>query len=246
MADLNVATNIVESMQYLEGENVVEIGPGRGVLTEMLIKKPVNFKAIEADRDMVAHLVSAYPQIRDKIIQIDFLKADLSKVFDGESLKIIGNFPYNISSQIVFKMLKHFEIVSELVGMFQFEMAERIVADHGSKKYGVISVLTQALYDGEFLFEVPQHVFRPPPKVMSGVIRLTRKQNLIIDYDYPFFKHIVKTAFNQRRKMLRNTLKSIIEKTNFEDEELLMKRPEQLSVQEFINLSKKLNYESGK
>ena len=141
-------------------------------------------------------------------------------------------------------MIKYYDLVPEMVGMFQLEMAERIVALHGSKKYGVISVLAQALYDGELLFEVDRNVFNPPPNVTSAVIRLKRKSNLVLDYDYSFFKHVVKTAFSQRRKMLRNTLKSLVSKTNFEDDELLMKRPEQLSVQEFINLSKNLGDES--
>ena len=203
---------------------------------------------IEADQDMVNFLNKRYPEISENIIQFDFLKADLSRIFDGQPLRLIGNFPYNISSQIVFRMLKYYDLIPEMVGMFQLEVAERIVSGPGSKKYGVISVLTQAKYDGELLIKVGPEVFNPPPKVMSGVIRLTRKENLKFDYNTSLFKHIVKTAFNQRRKMLRNTLKSLIEKTNFKDEELLMKRPEQLSVEEYIYLTNKLDTEneSGK
>jgi len=242
--DLSIAERIVNGLSYDKGENILEIGPGQGVLTDFLIQKSIHLKVIEADRDMVTLLEKKYPELADNIISLDFLKANLTKVFDGSSMKLIGNFPYNISSQIIFKMLKYHLLVPEMVGMFQLEVAERIVSGPGSKKYGVISVLTQAMYEGELLFKVGPEVFYPPPKVMSGVIRLRRIPDLNIDYDYSFFKHIVKTAFGQRRKMLRNTLKSIVEKTNFKDVELLMKRPEQLSVGEFINLSKKLNDES--
>ena len=244
LTDLGIARDIVEGLSYENKPNVIEVGPGQGVLTEFLREKDIHLKLIEADRDMVSVLNTKYPTMSEDIIHFDFLKADLSRIFDGEELSVIGNFPYNISSQIIFRAIKYYEYVPEVVGMFQFEVAERIVSPPGSKKYGVISVLTQALYDGELLFEVPPHVFNPPPKVNSGVIRLTRKENLVFDYNRSFFKHIVKTAFNQRRKMLRNTLKSLVEKTNFEDDELLMKRPEQLSVEDYIYLTKNLDDES--
>jgi len=244
LTDLNIARDIVEGLSYKDKPNVVEVGPGQGVLTEMLREKNIHLKLIEADRDMVSVLNTKYPTMSDDIIHFDFLKADLSRIFDGEQVSVIGNFPYNISSQIIFRILKYYELVPELVGMFQLEVAERIVSPPGSKKYGVISVLAQEKYDGELLFDVPPDVFDPPPKVNSGVIRLTRKENLTFDYKQSLFKHIVKTAFNQRRKMLRRTLKSMIEKTNFNDEELLMKRPEQLSVQDYIYLTKKLDHES--
>ncbi|MCL4107784.1 UNVERIFIED_CONTAM: hypothetical protein GTU68_027169 [Idotea baltica] len=220
--------------------NVIEVGPGQGVLTEMLREKDIHLKLIEADRDMVNVLLTKYPTMAEDIVHFDFLKADLSRIFDGEQVSVIGNFPYNISSQIIFRVIKYYEVVPELVGMFQLEVAERIVSKPGSKKYGVISVLAQAIYDGELLFDVPPEVFNPPPKVNSGVIRLSRKENITFDYDRSLFKHIVKTAFNQRRKMLRNTLKSMVEKAGFKDDEILMKRPEQLSVEDYIYLTKNL------
>ena len=244
LRDQGIAHKIVENLETQPGDKVLEIGPGRGVLTKILLDQEIHLKAIEADKDMITYLLEHYPSIKNDLIELDFLKANLKKVFDGESFKIIGNFPYNISSQIVFRMIKYYDLVPEMVGMFQLEMAERIVSKPGSKKYGVISVLTQALYDGKLLFKVNRNAFNPPPKVTSGVIQLVRKTEIARDYNFSFFKHIVKTAFNQRRKMLRNTLKSIIEKTNFENEELLMRRPEQLSVDEFIELTKELDYES--
>ena len=244
LTDLNIASRIVDHITYSEDLNVLEIGPGQGVLTDFLTTKAINLKLIEADIDMVNVLNRKYPEMSQNIVHFDFLKADLNRIFDGKELTIVGNFPYNISSQIIFRMLKHYKIVPEMVGMFQLEVAERIVSPPGSKKYGVISVLAQAVYDGELLITVDPDVFDPPPKVMSGVIRLRRKENINFDYNRSLFKHIVKTAFNQRRKMLRNTLKSLVEKTNFVDEELLMKRPEQLSVEDFINLTNKLDVEN--
>lgn len=234
----------MDSLDYAEADKILEIGPGKGVLTEMLDQKKGHLKLIEADIDMVMYLRKKFPDKTDDIIHFDFLKADLTKIFEGNPMKIIGNFPYNISSQIIFRMLKYYELVPEMVGMFQYEVAERIVSPPGSKQYGILSVLAQAKYDGEMLFKVGPEVFDPPPKVMSAVIKLVRKSEIRDDYNYSLFKHIVKTSFNQRRKMLRNTLKSLIEKTNFKDDELLMKRPEQLSVEEFIALTKKLDYES--
>ncbi len=245
LKDQYIAEKIVESLEYKEGGNTLEIGPGKGVLTDMLRQKPGNLKLIEADIDMVNFLNKRYPGMGDDIIHFDFLKADLKKVFDDQPMNIIGNFPYNISSQIIFRILKYDYLVPEMVGMFQWEVAERIVSGPGSKQYGIISVLTQAVYDGELLFKVGRNAFDPPPKVTSGVIRLKRKENIREDYNASLFKHIVKTSFNQRRKMLRNTLKSLIEKTNYNNEELLMKRPEQLGVDEFIELTKHLDHESG-
>lgn len=244
LKDLGIAKDIVEGLSYEDKPNVIEVGPGQGVLTEILREKDIHLKLIEADWDMVSILNTKYPTMSEDIVHFDFLKADLSRIFDGEQLSVIGNFPYNISTQIIFRVLKYYDLVPEVVGMFQLEVAERIVSGPGSKKYGIISVLTQAIYDGELLFEVPPEVFDPPPKVKSGVIRLRRRENLELAYNRSLFKHIVKTAFNQRRKMLRNTLKSLIEKTNFQDDELLMKRPEQLSVEDYIYLTKNLDDES--
>jgi 16S rRNA (adenine1518-N6/adenine1519-N6)-dimethyltransferase len=222
-------------------KNVLEIGPGKGMLTKYLIAQDINLKVIEADKDMVDYLENHYPQLGEKVIFLDFMKASLPKVFDGQPFYIIGNFPYNISSQIVFKALKHPELVPEIVGMFQKEMAERIISPPGSKEYGVISVLTQAYYDGEMLIKVPPGAFNPPPKVNSAVIRLKRKANPDLGCDERKFRNIVKTSFNSRRKMMRNTLKSIVN-----DEQILIDkefdaRPEQLSVKDFINLTNKLD-----
>lgn len=244
LTDLNIAQGIVDALSYDSKINVLEVGPGQGVLTRYLLEKDIHLKVVEADEDMVEVIGRNFPELENDIVFLDFLKADLSRIFDGEPLHVIGNFPYNISSQIIFRILKYYTLVPEVVGMFQLEVAERIVSPPGSKKYGVISVLTQAIYDGELIMKVGREVFDPPPKVLSGVISLTRKENLEFDYNRSLFKHIVKTAFNQRRKMLRNTLKSLVAKTNFEDDELLMKRPEQLSVDDYIYLTKNLDNES--
>lgn len=224
-----------------EVKNVLEIGPGKGVLTKYLLKKDhINFKAVDADRDMIHYLFHEYPTQTEKFILQDCLKVRFDQLFDGEPFCVIGNFPYNISSQIVFKIIENKELVPEMVGMFQKEMANRIIAPHGSKTYGVISLLTQAYYSCDSLFEVPPRSFNPPPKVDSKVIRLTRKENAL-DCDPKLFKRIVKTTFSQRRKMLRNTLKSIIPDSEFLSDSFFTKRPEQLNLDEFINLTNTIN-----
>ena len=225
---------------------VLEVGPGKGFLTKYLLEKNIDLKVVEADNDMVDHLHLNYIQLHGKVIAEDFLKLNLSRVFpnnqqsttNNQQFSLIGNFPYNISSQIVFKMLDFREHIPELVGMFQKEMAKRIIATPGGKEYGVISVLAQAYYEGEYLFSVSNENFSPPPKVQSGVIRLTRKQNPI-DCDQKLFKRIVKQAFSQRRKMLRNTLKPFFENKELMGDKYFMKRPETLSVEEFVALAKK-------
>ena len=224
-------------------DNVLEIGPGKGMLTKYLLKRNYNLKVVEADRDMVSYLNKNYPQLEGKIISNDFLKTDLNEMFVGESFGLIGNFPYNISSQIIFKMLDFKELVPEMVGMFQKEVAERIVAPPGSKVYGVISVLVQAFYDGKYLFTVDRMNFDPPPKVQSGVIQLVRKANQDLGCDPKLFKTIVKQAFSQRRKMLRNTVKSFFRKDDENVAELLQndffqQRPERLSVDDYVRLTR--------
>ncbi|HFB99376.1 MAG TPA: 16S rRNA (adenine(1518)-N(6)/adenine(1519)-N(6))-dimethyltransferase RsmA [Phaeodactylibacter sp.] len=222
-------------------DNVLEIGPGKGMLTKYLLKRDFNLKVVEADRDMVSFLGKNFPQLAGKIIAKDFLKTDLSEIFGGEQFGLIGNFPYNISSQIIFKMLEYKEFVPEMVGMFQKEVAERIVAQPGSKTYGVVSVLVQAYYDGKYLFTVDRMNFDPPPKVQSGVIQLVRKENMDLGCDYKMFRRVVKQAFGQRRKMLRNTMKIFFDETN-EDEKALLQtdffklRPEKLSVEDYVKL----------
>lgn len=216
---------------------ILEIGPGKGVLSKYLIKNDYSYKAVEADNDMVSYLLENYSLLESKIIALDFLKLKLDQVFEGQQFTIIGNFPYNISSQIVFKILDYMEFVPEMVGMFQKEMAMRIVADHGSKDYGVISVLAQAYYEGKYLFSVGPSAFNPPPKVNSGVIRLSRREEPLVKNSYKIFRMIVKTTFNQRRKMLRNTLRSLVDNQDILNDSFFNRRPEQLSVTEFADLS---------
>lgn len=234
LTDEGIAQQIGETLKYPEKyKGILEVGPGMGVMTKFTRDKYPNhdLRLIELDRESVAYLGVNYPLI--KVYNEDFLKLDLKKIFDYE-FAVIGNYPYNISSQIVFKVIDNRHLIPEMSGMFQKEVAERICEGPGSKAYGVISVLTQAFYDAEYLFTVPEHVFNPPPKVKSGVLRLVRKENPI-DCDHGVFKHIVKTAFNQRRKMLRKSLKPLFD-TETLTLEIFTKRPEQLSVEDFVAL----------
>lgn len=218
--------------------NVLEIGPGKGFLTKYLVGKFDHFKVVEADPDMVNYLKKTFPSLESDIIFLDFLKLSMEKVFDGQPFYVIGNFPYNISSQILIKMVNHHDLVPQMVGMFQKEVADRVIAPPGSKTYGVISVLVQAFYTGELLFNVgPQH-FNPPPKVNSAVIRLTRKQDTTLGCNERLFRHIVKATFNQRRKMLRNTLKPLVSDESVLNNPYFDQRPEQLSVQDFVYIVK--------
>jgi 16S rRNA (adenine1518-N6/adenine1519-N6)-dimethyltransferase len=191
---------------------------------------------VEIDRESVDYLQKNFPQLKNRIIEGDFLKLDLNRLFKGQQIGITGNFPYNISTQIVFKVLEQKDLVPEFTGMFQKEVSERITAQYGNKTYGILSVLTQVYYDTEYLFTVNPNVFNPPPKVKSGVIRLTRKETFP-DIEYNFFKEVVKTAFNQRRKTLRNSLKSYNLSDNLKQARIFAKRPEQLSPLEFVNLA---------
>lgn len=206
------------------------------MLTKYLLPHDYNLYVVEADTDMVAYLFEHYPPLRCRIIEADFLKLDLATLFNGESFRIIGNFPYNISSQIVFKMIEHQGCIPEMVGMFQREMARRIVASPGSKDYGVISVLTQARYEGELLFEVGSGNFYPRPKVESAVIRLWWSEKSL-PCEEGLFRKIVKQAFSQRRKMLRNTMKAFIKEPGILEEPFFTQRPEMLSVDDFANLT---------
>lgn len=219
---------------------VLEVGPGKGILTQFLIQRSLQLKVVEADRDMVTYLEENFEDL--DIIFADFLKVNLQEEFSGQ-FGLIGNFPYNISSQILFKLLKHRAFIPEMVGMFQKEVAARIVAGPGSKTYGILSVLTQAYYDAEMLFTVKPGSFNPPPKVQSAVIRLSRKEECREDYNPSLFKAIVKSAFNQRRKMLRNSLKPLLPE-NFDSSSIWMtRRPEQMSLNDFIDLTKKVEEE---
>ena len=230
----DIATSLRLTDQY---DKVLEIGPGQGMLTKYLLQQPYELIVVEADRDMVSYLQKNYPKLNGQIISEDFMKVDLSLFFKNKPFGLIGNYPYNISSQILFKMLDNKDQIPEMVGMFQKEVAERVVAPPGNKTYGVVSVLVQAYYDGELLFEVDKNEFNPPPKVQSAVIRLTRKANQDLGCDYSFFRKVVKQAFSQRRKMLRNTMKMFVNTPELQEDPLFQKRPEKLSVQDFVDLT---------
>ncbi len=238
LTDTSVAQRTAEALHLKGYTKVLEIGPGMGVLTQYLLKQPaVETYVVEIDQESVTYLKKHYPDLKDRIIEGDFLKLELKKYFQ-EPFAIVGNFPYNISSQILFKTIDNREMIPEFAGMFQKEVAERAAAKHGNKTYGVLSVLVQAYYDVEYLFTVEEHVFDPPPKVKSGVIRMVRKQTAL-DCDDALFKTLVKTSFNQRRKTMRNTLKSLGIPDSLKEHNFLNLRPEQLAVEDFIELTKR-------
>lgn len=237
LVDENIARNIVDAMLNENSSNaLIEIGPGTGVLTKHLIDKP-NFFALDVDRDSIAFLKKNYPEFESKILEADFLRIDLDKIVDGKKFNVIGNFPYNISSQIMFKVLEHRNQVDLVVGMFQKEVAERLAEKPGTKTYGILSVLLQAFYEIEYLFTVHEHVFSPPPKVKSAVIKLKRNSTQHLNCDEDLFKKVVKTAFNQRRKQIRNSVKTLLKPEADTSSYLFDKRPEQLSVEQFVELT---------
>lgn len=239
LTDLEIAKKIVDSLSETgHYKKVVEVGPGMGVLTQYLIENK-NYQTfpVDVDRESIGYLAEKYTQLKGNIIYGDFLKMDLNDIAQKEPFAVIGNFPYNISTQILFKVLDYKDQIPEVVGMFQKEVAERFAAEPGSKTYGITSVLLQAFYDVEYLFTVGSEVFDPPPKVQSAVIRFTRNNKTELGCDEKKFKSIVKMAFNQRRKMMRKSLKSLLCEENKNDE-ILTKRPEQLSVDEFVGLTK--------
>ncbi|APU68396.1 16S rRNA (adenine(1518)-N(6)/adenine(1519)-N(6))-dimethyltransferase RsmA [Christiangramia flava] len=238
LKDENIAAKIADTLNLQQYSKVLEIGPGMGVLTKYLLEKPVEVHVIEIDSESVEYLENNYLHLRGRIHEKDFLRYDLTEVFGEEAFAITGNFPYNISSQIVFKMLEMREQIPEFSGMFQKEVAKRICEKEGSKTYGILSVLVQAFYEAEYLFTVPPSVFNPPPKVDSGVLRLTRKENFHLECDEKLFFRIVKTSFNQRRKTLRNSLKSLNLPDNLREDAIFGSRPEQLGFQQFIELTK--------
>jgi 16S rRNA (adenine1518-N6/adenine1519-N6)-dimethyltransferase len=235
LKDLNIARKIAETIAG-EADYILEIGPGTGVLTKFLKEKfEDKLYVAEVDRESVEYLVQQNILPENRILG-DFLKLDLATQFPG-TLCIIGNFPYNISSQIVFKAIDRRAQVSEFAGMFQKEVAERIGAPPGNKQYGILSVMTQAYFEVEYLFTVSEQVFAPPPKVKSGVIRMRRKEKFHLDCDEQLFKSIVKTSFNTRRKMLRKSLKSLFDKPEILSRDIFLKRPEQLSVDDFVEIT---------
>ena len=240
LKDLNIAQKIADTLSLSNYKKVVEIGAGMGVLTQFLLKKDTEVYVVEIDKESVAYLEAHYPELRGKIIADDFLKYDIAG-FLREPFAIIGNFPYNISTQIVFKLLELRDYVPEFSGMFQKEVAERICEREGSKTYGILSVLVQAFYEATYLFTVSEGVFNPPPKIKSGVLRLVRKPDYHLDCDEALFFTIVKTAFNQRRKTLRNSLKPLLTNESLKKNSIFDKRPEQLPWQDFVFITKEIS-----
>lgn len=241
LKDLQVAQDIADTIDTCPDIPVLEVGPGMGVLTQYLLRKKRPVKVVELDFESVAYLKENFPQLGDNIIEQDFLKMDLSELFGNQPFVLTGNYPYNISSQIFFKMLDYKDLIPCCTGMIQKEVAERIAARPGNKTYGILSVLIQAWYSVEYLFTVHEHVFNPPPKVKSAVIRMTRNSTRELGCNEKLFKQIVKTTFNQRRKTLRNSIASILDKTNpLSADPIFNKRPEQLSVEDFIELTNRV------
>lgn len=238
LKDLNIAQRIAETIDLGGGMPVLEIGPGMGVLTQFLLQnKEIDLTCVELDSESVTYLLANFPELNGRIIEGDFLKMNLDEMYKGEFC-VIGNFPYNISSQIFFKVLDHKDKIPICAGMIQKEVAERMASKPGTKAYGILSVLVQAYYDIEYLFTVHENVFDPPPKVKSAVIRMRRNDTKKIDCDEDLFIKVVKTAFNQRRKMMRNSLQAMLGQGHpLLADPVFMKRPEQLSVAEFVDLT---------
>ena len=236
LRDLNSARKIVDSLRLEATPHVVEVGPGMGVLTQFLLERPgADTRFIEIDRESVDYLRSHFSQAADRVMEADFLQTDLSRIYDAPTA-VIGNFPYNISSQIFFRILRYRDWVPEVVCMVQKEVAQRLASPPGNRQYGILSVLLQAFYDIDYLFTVPEQVFSPPPKVKSAVIRLTRNATARLACDEDLFFTVVKTAFNQRRKTLSNSLKGLLHGAGVQDP-LLSMRPEQLGVADFVRLT---------
>ena len=236
LTDENIARKIVEGLSFDGYQKVLEVGPGMGVLTKYLLEKDAEVFVAEIDDESVEYLKNHYPKLQEQHFTGDFLKINIDEVFDGQ-VAVIGNFPYNISSQILFKIIDHYEQIPEMVGMFQKEVAERTAAVPRTKDYGILSVLVQALYDVKYLFTVHENVFNPPPKVKSGVIKLTRNPKEGLEGNEVLFKQIVKAGFNQRRKKLSNALKVLNIPENLKSHPFLDKRAEELSVEDFIKFT---------
>ncbi|WP_332020772.1 16S rRNA (adenine(1518)-N(6)/adenine(1519)-N(6))-dimethyltransferase RsmA [Kaistella sp.] len=236
LTDENIAKNIVDALSLENYSKVLEVGPGMGVLTKYLLDKKAEIFVAEIDRESIDYLKNHYPKLEDQHFTGDFLKINISDVFKDQ-VAVIGNFPYNISSQILFKIIDFYDDVPEMVGMFQKEVAERTAAVPRTKDYGILSVLVQALYDVKYLFTVHENVFNPPPKVKSGVIKLTRNPKEGLAGNEVLFKQIVKAGFNQRRKKLSNSLKVLEIPEALQNHPFLEKRAEELSVQDFISFT---------
>ena len=251
LTDLSIASAIADTVDACPDLPVLEVGPGMGVMTQFLVKKPREVKVVEIDDESVTYLRRTHPELEEHIIEDDFLKMHLERTFGGRPFVLTGNYPYNISSQIFFKMLDYKELIPCCTGMIQKEVAERMAAGPGSKTYGILSVLVQAWYDVEYLFTVEPGVFNPPPKVRSAVIRLTRNATTDLGCDEKLFRRLVKTTFNQRRKMLRNSIQPLLQalsdpdgnspfEGDIEGLPFMTHRPEQLSVEDFVTLTLRL------
>lgn len=241
LIDLSIAKRIADTVDACPELPVLEVGPGMGVLTQYLMEKPRPVKVVEIDTESVEYLNEHFPRLRENILGEDFLRMNLNKVFDGKQFVLTGNYPYDISSQIFFKMLDNKDLIPCCTGMIQREVAQRMASAPGNKAYGILSVLIQAWYDVEYLFTVDENVFNPPPKVKSAVIRMTRNEVTDLGCDEQLFKRVVKTVFNQRRKMLRVSLRQIFSgrevSPDFYQHDVMTRRPEQLSVAEFVDLT---------
>ena len=244
LIDLSIAKRIADTVDACPDLPVLEVGPGMGVLTQYLIEKPRPVKVVEIDSESVEYLHANYPQLSDNILGEDFLRMDLNKVFDGKQFVLTGNYPYDISSQIFFKMLDNKDLIPCCTGMIQREVAQRMASEPGPKAYGILSVLIQAWYNVEYLFTVDENVFNPPPKVKSAVIRMTRNETTDLGCDEKLFKQVVKTTFNQRRKMLRVSLRQIFAGKPTTDDffarDIMTKRPEQLTIAQFVDLTNQI------
>lgn len=260
LTDQEVAQKIANTVDACPGLPILEVGPGMGVLTQYLLPKGRPVKVVEIDTESVAYLKEHMPQLGENILEDDFLRMPLDRIFGGEPFVLTGNYPYNISSQIFFRMLEYRDLIPCCTGMIQREVALRMAAAPGSRTYGILSVLLQAWYDIEYLFTVDEHVFCPPPKVKSAVIRLTRNSVTSLPCQEALFRRVVKTTFNQRRKTLRNNIRPLLTQIDTEQtgkgiqpkdhtewlaQPLFQKRPEQLSVQDFIQLTLSLQEECG-
>jgi 16S rRNA (adenine1518-N6/adenine1519-N6)-dimethyltransferase len=242
LTDLNIAKRIADTVDEPYAElPVLEVGPGMGVMTQYLVEKPRPLKVVEIDRESVAYLRENFPRLINNIIGGDFLRMDLNEVFGGQQFVLTGNYPYDISSQIFFKMLDNKDLIPCCTGMIQREVAQRMASQPGNKQYGILAVLIQAWYDVEYLFTVDETVFNPPPKVKSAVIRMTRNHVNELGCDENLFKRLVKTVFNQRRKMLRVSLRQMFTqgkpREGFYEQEMMTKRPEQLTIPQFVALT---------
>ena len=247
LTDLSIAKRIADTVDEPYPElPVLEVGPGMGVMTQYLVEKPRPLKVVEIDRESVAYLHENFPRLYNNIIGGDFLRMDLHEVFDGQQFVLTGNYPYDISSQIFFKMLDNKDLIPCCTGMIQHEVAVRMASQPGNKQYGILSVLIQAWYNVEYLFTVEPSVFNPPPKVQSAVIRMTRNAVIDLGCDEQLFRRVVKTTFNQRRKMLRVSLRQLFDAAHpvpvgFFDDPMMTRRPEQLSIPEFVELTNKID-----